>query len=82
MLNEVKLKTLHELNCVITIKVFLYSYKVYFSINYIEKTCFFFRSIGSDISAGQCLLDEKTEIGPFEIALLCSVGCEELCVYE
>lgn len=40
------------------------------------------RSIGSDISVGQCLLNETTEIGPFEIALLRSVGCEEVCVYK
>lgn len=43
---------------------------------------FCFREIGSDISVGQLLLDEKTELGPFEIALLLSVGCKELCVYQ
>lgn len=41
-----------------------------------------FRSTGSDISVGQCLLNEMTEIGPFEIALLRSVGCENIRVYK
>lgn len=40
------------------------------------------RSIGSDISIGQCLLDQKTVLGPFEIALLRSVGCENVEVYK
>lgn len=49
-----------------------------------ENKCYFncFRSIGSDISVGQRLLDENTEIGPFEVALLQSVGCEQVCVYK
>jgi len=41
-----------------------------------------FRSIGSDISVGQHLLDQKTVLGPFEIALLRSVGCENVQVYK
>lgn len=40
------------------------------------------RSIGSDISVGQHLLDQKTVLGPFEIALLRSVGCENVQVYK
>ncbi|XP_025190932.1 gephyrin [Melanaphis sacchari] len=40
------------------------------------------RSIGSDISVGQRLLDQKTVLGPFEIALLRSVGCENVEVYK
>lgn len=43
---------------------------------------YFFRSIGSDISVGQRLLDQKTVLGPFEIALLRSVGCEIVQVYK
>ncbi|XP_060857084.1 gephyrin [Metopolophium dirhodum] len=39
------------------------------------------RSIGSDISIGQRLLDQKTILGPFEIALLRSVGCEDVEVF-
>lgn len=41
-----------------------------------------FREIGSDISMDQLLLDVETELGPFEIALLLSVGCKKLCVYQ
>ncbi|XP_060843810.1 gephyrin isoform X1 [Rhopalosiphum padi] len=40
------------------------------------------RSIGSDISVGQRLLDQKTVLGPFEIALLRSVGCDYVQVYK
>lgn len=45
--------------------------------------CFYyFRGIGSDISVGQHLLDQKTVLGPFEIALLRSVNCENVQVYK
>ncbi|XP_026817764.1 gephyrin [Rhopalosiphum maidis] len=40
------------------------------------------RSIGSDISVGQRLLDQKIVLGPFEIALLRSVGCDYVQVYK
>lgn len=40
------------------------------------------RPIGSDISIGQRLLEEKCQLGPFEIALLRSVGCEKVSVYK
>lgn len=54
-------------------------YDIYFII---MNNILLFRSIGSDISIGQCLLNEMTEIGPFEIALLRSVGCEDVCVFK
>lgn len=38
------------------------------------------RDVGSDISEGELLLNKDTEIGPFEIALLNSVSCKEVCV--
>ncbi|VVC25297.1 Hypothetical protein CINCED_3A010848 [Cinara cedri] len=58
--------------------------KIELSIAVLEEPKLFdnIRSIGSDISVGQLLIDEKTELGPFEIALLRSVGCEEVSVYR
>lgn len=43
---------------------------------------YFYRNIGSDISVGQRLLNQKTVLGPFEIALLRSVGCDIVQVYK
>lgn len=53
-----------------------------YALSFYENIIYYFRKIGSDISARQILIDNKTQLGPPEIALLRSVGCEEVCVYK